>query len=94
MSLKDVPLKAHYISGVDDLVHKFYIPMLEQSNLYQRRTGVLQQPSIGDGRTNLSGLMKPREDAIDRSVGWKKRDIYEDPSKHVLGKKADRSVRC
>ncbi len=39
MSFRDLGLKVQYISGVDNLVKDFYLPVLGRSKLYQRRTG-------------------------------------------------------
>ena len=94
MSLHDVPLKAHYISGVDDLVHGFYIPMLERSVLYQRRTGYFNSRALAMAGRGLSGLIrnKGRMQLIcSVELEEEEREIYEDPSKHVrlLGQKAE-----
>jgi hypothetical protein len=58
MSLKDVQLKEYYISGVDNLVKKFYVPVLEQSVLYQRRTGYFNSRALAMAARGLSGLLK------------------------------------
>lgn len=94
MSLKDVPLKAHYISGVDNLVHKFYIPMLEHSNLYQRRTGYFNSRALAMAGRGLSGLIRNHgkmQLICSVELEEEEREIYEEPSKHVrlLEQKAD-----
>ena len=58
MSLRDVPYKAAYISGVDNLVKDFYIPTLTQSTLYQRRTGYFNSRALAMAARGLSGLIK------------------------------------
>ena len=58
MSLRDVPYKWMYISGVDNLVSDFYIPSLCQSVLYRRRTGYFNSRALAMSARGLSGLLK------------------------------------
>lgn len=58
MSLKDVGLKEYYISGVDNLVKKFYVPVLQESVLYQRRTAYFNSRALAMAARGLSGLLK------------------------------------
>ena len=57
MSLRDVPYKAAYVSGVDNLVGDFYIPTLKESVLYQRRTGYFNSRALAMAARGLSGLL-------------------------------------
>ena len=57
MSLRDVPYKAAYVSGVDNLVQDFYIPTLKESVLYQRRTGYFNSRALAMAARGLSGLL-------------------------------------
>ena len=57
MSLRDVPYKAAYVSGVDNLVRDFYIPTLKESVLYQRRTGYFNSRALAMAARGLSGLL-------------------------------------
>jgi len=58
MSLRDVNYKEVYVSGVDNLVKDFYIPSLEQSVLYQRRTGYFNSRALAMAARGLSGLLR------------------------------------
>ncbi|MDO9538353.1 MAG: restriction endonuclease subunit R, partial [Thermoplasmata archaeon] len=58
MSLRDVKYKAAYVSGVDNLVKDFYVPTLEKSVLYQRRTGYFNSRALAMAARGLSGLLK------------------------------------
>lgn len=58
MSLKEVNYKAAYVSGVDNLVMDFYIPTLQQSVLYQRRTGYFNSRALAMAARGISGLLK------------------------------------
>jgi ERCC4-related helicase len=58
MSFKNIELQPYYISGVDNLVKKFYIPVLEQSVLYQRRTGYFNSRALAMAGRGLTGLLK------------------------------------
>ena len=58
MSLREVPPKEHYISGVDDLVRDFYIPTLQKSTVYQRRTGYFNSRALAMASRGLSGLLR------------------------------------
>lgn len=57
MSLRDVKYKDTYISGVDNLVKDFYIPTLEKSILYQRRTGYFNSRALAIAARGLRGLL-------------------------------------
>lgn len=58
MTLRDVPFKAAYVSGVDNLVRDFYIPTLAQAVHYQRRTGYFNSRALALAARGLSGLLK------------------------------------
>jgi len=58
MSFKSIELQPYYISGVDNLVKKFYIPVLEKSVLYQRRTGYFNSRALAMAARGLTGLLK------------------------------------
>jgi len=57
MTLRNVPYKAAYVSGVDNLVKDFYIPTLKESVLYQRRTGYFNSRALAMAARGLSGLI-------------------------------------
>jgi len=57
MSFKSIELQPYYISGVDNLVKKFYIPVLEKSVLYQRRTGYFNSRALAMAARGLTGLL-------------------------------------
>lgn len=58
MSLRDIRYKAAYISGVDNLVREFYVPVLAESTLYQRRTGFFNSRALAMAARGLRGLLK------------------------------------
>jgi len=58
MSFKDLKLKEYYISGVDNLIQQFYIPVLQKSVLYQRRTGYFNSRALAMAARGLTGLLK------------------------------------
>lgn len=58
MSLRDVHYRAQYVSGVDNLVRDFYIPTLNQSVLYQRRTAYFNSRALAMAARGLSGLIQ------------------------------------
>lgn len=94
MSLREVPPKVHYISGVDDLVNDFYIPTLEKSSLYQRRTGYFNSRALAMASRGLSGLLKNNghmQLICSVELDEEEREVYEASSRHqqILKKKAD-----
>ena len=56
--MKELELKPYYITGVDNLVKIFYIPVLEKSVLYQRRTGYFNSRALALAARGLTGLLK------------------------------------
>lgn len=98
MSLRQVPLKVHYISGVDDLVKDFYILTLEKSTLYQRRTGYFNSRALAMASRGLSGLLRNggRMQLIcSVELETDEREVYEEASKQekALNKKAEDVAR-
>ena len=94
MSLRQVHLKVHYISGVDNLVKDFYIPTLEQSTLYQRRTGYFNSRALAMASRGLSGLLRNQgrmQLICSVELEANEREVYENPSKHIslLNRKAE-----
>lgn len=98
MSLREVPLKAHYISGVDNLVRDFYLPALEKSTMYQRRTGYFNSRALAMASRGLSGLLRNggRMQLIcSVELEESERRVYEEASKRetILNRKADDVAR-
>ncbi len=58
MNLRELELKPYYITGVDNLVRMFYVPVLERSVLYQRRTGYFNSRALALAARGLTGLLK------------------------------------
>ena len=58
MSLRDVPYRVQYVSGVDNLVEQFYIPSLKQATLYQRRTGYFNARALALAARGFSALLR------------------------------------
>lgn len=55
---KDIPLKASYESGVDDLVQEFYIPVLSCSDSYDRIAGFFSSSSLAIAAEGIAGLIQ------------------------------------
>lgn len=60
LSYKDIPLKASYESGVDDLVQEFYIPVLSCSDTYDRIAGFFSSSSLAIAAEGIAGLIQNR----------------------------------
>lgn len=60
LSYKDIPLKASYESGVDDLVQEFYIPVLSCSATYDRIAGFFSSSSLAIAAKGIAGLIQNR----------------------------------
>lgn len=58
MGFKDVPYKAAYVSGVDNLVKDFYVPTLAESVRYRRRTAYFNSRALAMAARGLSGLLE------------------------------------
>lgn len=59
-SFHDIPFKASYESGVDDLVQDFYIPVLECSASYDRIAGFFSSSSLAVAAQGVAGLIQNR----------------------------------
>lgn len=94
MSLREVPPKEHYISGVDDLVRDFYIPTLQKSTVYQRRTGYFNSRALAMASRGLSGLLKNgghMQLICSVELDEDEREVYESTAEQrkVIEKKAE-----
>ncbi len=82
MSFKSIELQPYYISGVDNLVQKFYIPVLEQSVLYQRRTGYFNSRALAMAARGLTGLLRNNgkmQLICSVELDEPERQVFEDP---------------
>ena len=51
-------LKDGYDSGFDNILHEFYIPVLEQAKVYKRIAGFFSSSSLSVAARGISGLIK------------------------------------
>lgn len=58
MNFKDVKLKKAYSSDTDDILHDFYIPILEASTEYRRIAGFFTSTSLAISAKGILGLIK------------------------------------
>lgn len=58
MSFKEISLKKSYSSDFDDILHSFYIPILEKSVEYYRLAGFFSSTSLAIAAKGISGLIK------------------------------------
>jgi len=58
MSFKTLSYKRVYVSGLDNLVRDFYIPVLSNSVLYKRGTGYFNSRALAIAARGISGLLK------------------------------------
>jgi ERCC4-related helicase len=98
MSLREVPPKEHYISGVDDLVRDFYIPTLQKSTVYQRRTGYFNSRALAMASRGLSGLLRNgghMQLICSVELDEDEREVYESAAEQrkVIKKKAEEVAR-
>lgn len=59
-SFHDIPFKASYESGVDDLVQDFYVPVLDCSTSYDRIAGFFSSSSLAIAAQGIAGLIQKR----------------------------------
>lgn len=86
MSFRDLGLKVQYISGVDNLVKDFYLPVLGRSKLYQRRTGYFNSRALAMAARGLSGLINnggKMQMICSVELDAADMEVYSDPSKHA-----------
>jgi|GEM_PF-1872613 len=86
MSFRELDLKAQYISGVDNLVKDFYLPVLARSVLYQRRTGYFNSRALAMAARGLSGLISnggKMQMICSVELDAADMEVYSDPSKHA-----------
>ena len=57
-SFKELELKESYDSGTDDLVHDFYVPILENSKSYDRIAGYFSSSSLAIAARGIAGLLR------------------------------------
>lgn len=98
MSLREVPTKEHYISGVDDLVRGFYIPTLQKSTVYQRRTGYFNSRALAMASRGLSGLLRNgghMQLICSVELEEDEREVYESTAeqREIIEKKAEEVAR-
>lgn len=90
MSLREVHIKSEYRSLIDNVVNDFYIPVLQESILYQRAVGFFSSSALIAISRGIDGLIKnegkmqiiasPRlspEDIEEISKGYEIRKIVE-----------------
>lgn len=57
MSLQDITLKTEYRSRLDNVIRDFYVPVLNQSVLYQRAVGFFSSSALFALSVGISGLV-------------------------------------
>ena len=60
VGLKDLDYKIVYVSGVDNLVRKFYIPVLSEATIYKRRTGYFNSRALAMAARGISKLIEKK----------------------------------
>lgn len=58
MGIKDIPIKNEYRSLIDDVVNDFYIPLLNNSVLYQRAVGFFSSSALTMISKGIEGLVQ------------------------------------
>ena len=58
MSFKDLRYKRVYVSGLDNLVKDFYIPLLSESKFYRRGSGYFNSRALALAARGISGMLK------------------------------------
>lgn len=56
--IKDIPIKNEYRSLIDDVVKDFYVPLLENSVLYQRAVGFFSSSALTMIAKGVEGLVR------------------------------------
>ena len=58
MALRDVNVKKEYRSFHDDIIHDFYIPILQQSTLYRRAVGFFSSSALVEISRGINSLIQ------------------------------------
>lgn len=98
MSLREIPPKEHYISGVDDLVKGFYIPTLQKSTVYQRRSGYFNSRALAMASRGLSGMLRNgghMQLICSVELDEDEREVYESAAeqREIIERKAEEVAR-
>ena len=69
MGLRDINIKLEYRGFQDEIVRDFYIPLLEESCLYQRAVGFFSSTSLAEIAKGKVKAEKPGLNSLLRSTG-------------------------